>query len=596
MSRDPSHILQTVFGYPQFRGQQAEIIQHVLAKRDALVLMPTGGGKSLCYQVPALCMDGVAIVISPLIALMQNQVENLQELGVAAAALNSSLSMEEQNKVRRDLESGTLKLLYIAPERLFAAGFLDYLSKLTIALFAIDEAHCVSQWGHDFRPEYLRLSVLHEKFPNVPRLALTATADAPTERDINERLNLQYGQTFKDSFDRPNISYHLTSKKNGTAQLLSFIKTNHAEDAGIVYCMSRNKVDTVAEKLQSEGFKALPYHAGLPSEVRAKNQQRFIREDGVIIVATIAFGMGIDKPDVRYVAHLDLPKNLEAYYQETGRAGRDGLPATAWLTYGQQDIVKIRQMLGGGTSEHQQRIEHQKFSALLVYCEALQCRRKVLLDYFGEEKHEDCGNCDNCLTPPELTDGTEAAQMALSCIYRSGELYGGGHIVDILLGADTDKVRSKGHNRLPIYGKGTLLNRADWQSLIRQLLSLNYISVDAEGYGSLSLNEKCRPLLRGDEKLAVRKYQKSSKAAARKSAISLDDPEEAALFALLKSARLELAKSQNIPPYVIFHDKTLLEMVKLRPATLTAFGEIQGVGERKLEKYGSAFLQVLTGT
>ncbi|MBL4907938.1 MAG: DNA helicase RecQ, partial [Sneathiella sp.] len=580
MSRDPSHILQTVFGYPEFRGQQAEIIQHVLAKRDALVLMPTGGGKSLCYQVPALCLDGVSIVISPLIALMQNQVESLRELGVAAAALNSSHSMEEQNNIRRDLEAGKLKLLYIAPERLLAAGFLDYLARFPIALFAIDEAHCVSQWGHDFRPEYLRLSILHEKFPNVPRLALTATADAPTEKDITERLNLQYGQIFKASFDRPNIRYHLTTKKNGTAQLLSFIKTEHADDSGIVYCLSRKKVEIVAEKLVSEGYDALPYHAGLPTTVRAKNQRRFIREEGVIMVATIAFGMGIDKPDVRFVAHLDLPKNLEAYYQETGRAGRDGLPATAWLTYGQQDIVKIRQLLGGGPTAQQQRIEHQKFSALLVYCEALHCRRKVLLNYFGEERDENCGNCDNCVSPPELTDGTEAAQMALSCIYRSGQLYGSGHIVDILLGAKTDKIKNSGHDQLPIYGKGTALNRADWQSLIRQLLSLNYINVDSEGYGSLSLNDKCRPLLRGEEKLAVRKYRKSTKSTSNKNVIKLDDPEDAALFALLKSTRLEMAKAQNIPPYVIFHDKTLLEIVKLKPATLTAFGEIQGVGAR----------------
>lgn len=593
MSRDPSHILQTVFGYPEFRGQQAEIIQHVLANRDALVLMPTGGGKSLCYQVPALCMEGVCVVISPLIALMQNQVEALQELGIEAAALNSSHSMAEQGQIRHKLESGNLKLLYIAPERLFAAGFLDYLFNFQISLFAIDEAHCVSQWGHDFRPEYLRLSVLHEKFPNVPRLALTATADAPTEKDITERLNLNFGRIFKDSFDRPNISYHLTNKKNGTAQLVSFIKTNHAQDSGIVYCMSRKKVEAIAEKLVSEGFKARPYHAGLPAETRAKNQQRFIREDGVIMVATIAFGMGIDKPDVRFVAHLDLPKNLEAYYQETGRAGRDGLPSTAWLTYGQQDIVKIRQLLGGSASEQQQRIEHQKFSALLVYCEALQCRRKVLLDYFGEERLEDCGNCDNCLSPPDLIDGTENAQLLLSCIYRSGQMYGAGHITDILMGADTDKIRNAGHDQLPLHGKGKGLNRADWQSLIRQLLSLNYISVDAQGYGGLSLNEKCRPLLRGEENLAVRKYQKPSKTSTGRSAIKLDNPDDEALFNLLKSTRLEMAKSQNIPPYVIFHDKTLLEIVKLKPSTLLAFGEIQGVGDRKLEKYGPIFLDLL---
>ncbi|MEP3246628.1 MAG: DNA helicase RecQ [Sneathiella sp.] len=593
MSRDPSHILQSVFGYPEFRGQQAAVIDHILARRDALVLMPTGGGKSLCYQVPALCLDGVTVVISPLIALMQNQVEALKQLGVQAAALNSSFSPEEQRKVRQDLENGSLKLLYIAPERLFSGGFLDMLSSANVALFAIDEAHCVSQWGHDFRPEYLRLSVLHDAFPNVPRIALTATADTRTQKDISERLNLSYGEIFKSGFDRPNISYHLTEKKNGILQLLSFIRSEQEGVSGIVYCLSRKKVESVAEKLVSEGLNALPYHAGLSADIRARNQEKFIKDEGVIVVATIAFGMGIDKPDVRFVAHLDLPKNLEAYYQETGRAGRDGLPAIAWLTFGHQDIVKIRQLLGGGDSAEQQRIEHQKFSSLLGYCEALECRRKVLLAYFGETLEENCGNCDNCLQPPEIFDGTEAAQMALSCIYRTGQIYGGGHITDILVGAETDKIKNAGHDKLPLYGKGASYSRGEWQTLIRQLLSLGYIAADIEGYGGLSLNETCRPLLKGQEKFPVRKFNRKSKGTSKRAEVTLATPEDTELFSRLKALRLTLAKEQNIPPYVIFHDKTLLEMVSLKPATLSQLGEIHGVGSRKKDKYGSVFLDVL---
>ncbi len=427
----------------------------------------------------------------------------------------------------------------------------------------------------------------------MPRIALTATADTRTQKDISERLNLSYGEIFKSGFDRPNISYHLTEKKNGISQLLSFIRSEQDGVSGIVYCLSRKKVESVAEKLVSEGFNALPYHAGLPANIRARNQEKFIKDEGVIVVATIAFGMGIDKPDVRFVAHLDLPKNLEAYYQETGRAGRDGLPAVAWLTFGHQDIVKIRQLLGGGDSAEQQRIEHQKFSSLLGYCEALECRRKVLLAYFGETLEENCGNCDNCLQPPEVFDGTEAAQMALSCIYRTGQIYGGGHITDILVGAETDKIKNAGHDKLPLYGKGVSYSRGEWQTLIRQLLSLGYITADIEGYGGLSLSETCRPLLKGQEKFPVRKFNRKSKGTSKRSEVTLATLEDTELFSRLKALRLTLAKEQNIPPYVIFHDKTLLEMVSLKPATLSQLGEIHGVGSRKKDKYGSAFLDVL---
>lgn len=593
MSRNPSHILQTVFGYPEFRGQQAAIIDHILAKRDALVLMPTGGGKSLCYQVPALCLDGITVVISPLIALMQNQVEALKELGVEAAALNSTCSSALQSEIFSKLKNGTLKLLYIAPERLFAEGFLNFLAQFNIELFAIDEAHCVSQWGHDFRPEYLRLSILHETFPNVPRIALTATADAPTQKDIIGRLNLGYGEVFKASFDRPNIQYQITAKQNGLNQLVSFIKDSHPTDSGIVYCLSRKRVESTAEKLVEKGFKALPYHAGLPAEVRARHLERFIKEEGIIVVGTIAFGMGIDKPDVRFVAHLDLPKNMEAYYQETGRAGRDGLPATAWLAFGQQDIAKIRQLLSNNLSEDQTRIERQKFNALLAYCETLGCRRQVLLKYFGET-FEPCGNCDNCVTPPVVQDGTEAAQLALSCIYRTGQRFGSGHIIDILLGADTDKIRSTSHDTLPLYGKGNNYNRPEWQALIRQLLSLDYITQDIEGFGGLSLNEKCRPLLRAEETFSTRQYISPKKQKHKGRASTPIPPEDASLFDTLKALRLEIAKAGNIPPYVVFHDKTLLEMANLRPTSLQAMAEVQGVGESKLKRYGEQFLEIIS--
>jgi len=596
MSQDPVHYLTDIFGYPAFRGQQEKIITHILAKRDALVLMPTGGGKSLCYQIPALCLEGVAVVISPLIALMQNQVEALQQLGVAAAFLNSSQSAEEQFAVKKALLADKLKMLYIAPERLFAGGFMELLGRCEISLFAIDEAHCVSQWGHDFRPEYLKLAILKERFANIPRLALTATADTPTEKDIIERLGLNYGEIFRDGFDRPNICYRLTDKTGGAAQLLSFIQTDHSENAGIVYCMSRKKVEQTAAKISATGRIALPYHAGLGAEVRRNAQSRFLKEDAVIIVATIAFGMGIDKPDVRFVAHLDLPKNMEAYYQETGRAGRDGLPADAWLAYGLQDVAKLKSLMHNPEKDaHQQKMDRGKLDKLLQFCESAQCRRHMILKYFGEDPPPQCGNCDNCLTPPALFDATEAAQMALSCIYRTGEMFGAGHITDILLGAETDKIAKFGHATFKTYGLGTAYSRADWQSIFRQMLALGLIDVDTEGYGGLSLNETCRPILKGEQGLELKKLTspQKMKKSGKRSSLNFNSKEEEALFTLLKSTRLNLAKEQNVPPYVIFHDKTLAEMAQLKPQTLNAFGELSGVGASKKEKYGQHFLEII---
>ncbi|WP_037493621.1 DNA helicase RecQ [Sneathiella glossodoripedis] len=592
MLRKPLDILQNTFGYPQFRGAQSEIIDHVLGNRDALVLMPTGGGKSLCYQIPALIFEGLTVVISPLIALMQNQVMALRELGVEAAALNSGMPLLDRQRVIEDVQANKVKLLYIAPERLFADGFFDLLKKIQVSLFAIDEAHCVSQWGHDFRPEYLRLSALHEIFPNVPRIALTATADSATQNDIQERLNLTYGRTFKSSFDRPNIQYHVTTKNNAVSQLLSFITSQHKSDAGIVYCMSRKKVESISEKLNTHGFKSLPYHAGLNTEERARNQEVFLKEDGIIMVATIAFGMGIDKPDVRFVAHLDLPKNLEAYYQETGRAGRDGLPADAWMTYGQQDIAKVRNLLGTNQSRAQLAIEHQKFNALLSYCENLKCRRKYLLKYF-DEKSDDCGNCDNCLTKPETIDTTEEARLALSAIFRTGQLYGATHIIDVLLGNETDKVSTASHNSLALFGKGKHKTKQEWQAILRQLLAKDYVLQDMENFGSLKLTEACRPLLKGEETFVSRKLYMSklkTSSMGTPSSVVFNNDEDNSLFSKLKELRLELARKANIPPYVIFHDKTLIEMVFNRPTTLDELSGIQGVGTTKRDKYGNLFL------
>jgi ATP-dependent DNA helicase RecQ len=597
MARDPQTVLHEVFGFAAFRGHQADAIAHVVAGGDALVLMPTGGGKSLCYQVPALCRDGVCVVVSPLIALMQDQVEALRQLGVRAAALNSSLSYAEAAAVETALREGRLDLLYVAPERLLMNGFLERLQRLKISLFAIDEAHCVSQWGHDFRPEYLKLAVLHERFPDVPRIALTATADGPTREEILDRLGLRGGRVFVAGFDRPNIRYRIVAKQNTRQQLLDFVRKRKGE-AGIVYCLSRRKVEDIAAALNEAGIAALPYHAGLDKAVRAANQDRFLKEDGMVMVATIAFGMGIDKPDVRFVAHTDLPRSLEAYYQETGRAGRDGLPSEAWLLYGAGDQAKLRQFIDeSDASDRQKRVEHQKLDALLGYCETTRCRRQVLLAYFGDTLEEPCGNCDTCLSPVATFDGTEAARKALSCVYRTGERFGAGHIIDVLLGAETERIHSLGHDALSVYGIGKEFSRTEWRSILRQLVAMGLLVVDTAGHGGLHLGPDCRAVLRGEKRIELRRDERprrkdaAERAARRGAAAGLgDDPGDRALFEALRARRASLAKAQGVPPYVIFHDTTLIEIARRRPRRLADLSEISGVGQAKLERYGEFFL------
>jgi len=603
-SSTAQQILRDTFGYTAFRGAQQAIVEHVAAGGDALVLMPTGGGKSLCYQIPALLRPGVGIVVSPLIALMQDQVDALKQLGVSAAFLNSSLDADAAREVYRQIHRGELKLLYVAPERLMTEGFLNTLEGLQqedrIALFAIDEAHCVSQWGHDFRPEYRALTVLHERFPEVPRIALTATADAPTRREIVERLALEDAQQFVSSFDRPNIRYRVTLKDNARQQLQTFLETEHPEDAGIVYCLSRKKVDETAAWLKERGWDALPYHAGLDASTRNRNQQRFLREEGVIMVATVAFGMGIDKPNVRFVAHLDLPKSMEGYYQETGRAGRDGLPANAWMAYGLGDVVSMRQMLlSGDAPEERKRVELQKLDALLGFCESTECRHQTILRYFGEEHPGDCGQCDNCLSPVDSWDATQAAQMALSCVYRTGQRFGVAHLIDVLLGKATPKVEQFNHQQLSTFGIGKELAQQQWSSVYRQLVAAGLINVDMEAYGGLKLAEAARPVLRGEQAVwlrrdaepAKRKGSKVERGSRLREAFAgaNDDP----LWLALKAKRMELAREQGVPPYVIFHDSTLLEILNRKPHTLDEMGYISGVGQAKLAKYGDAFLQVV---
>ncbi len=596
----PHDILKQVFGFNEFRGEQEAVIAHVMAGNDSLVLMPTGGGKSLCYQIPALALNGLAVIVSPLIALMQDQVLALQQLGVKAAALNSTLDFRESLAVERQLRAGELDLVYVAPERLLTDPFLALLDDCNIALFAIDEAHCVSQWGHDFRPEYLQLSLLRHRYPGVPRIALTATADGATRKDIAERLELDRARTFIASFDRPNIRYRVVAKTSAVAQLLRYLESEQggtaSARAGIVYCLSRNKVEDVAGRLAEAGYKALPYHAGMQAKVRAEHQKRFLREDGVVMVATIAFGMGIDKPDVRFVAHLDLPKSLEAYYQETGRAGRDGLPSEAWMAYGIQDAAKLGRLLGDSqASENQKAIERRKLNALLGYCETTRCRRQVLLEYFGETPPEPCGNCDTCLEPVTAYEGTEVAQKALSCVYRTGQMFGAGHVIDVLRGGGTERIRKFRHDELSTYGIGKELSRDEWRSVFRQLVAMSLLVVDMEGHGGLSLGADCRAVLRGERAIELRRdpIQAAATASRRRSATLLPAAADEGLFEALRARRLELAKSQGVPPYVIFHDSTLVEMARRKPRDLADFAELPGVGQAKLQRYAEAFLPVL---
>lgn len=588
--RTAEDILLTVFGYSEFRHQQAEIIQSLLEGCDVFTLMPTGGGKSLCYQIPALVRPGVGVVISPLIALMQDQVESLKQLGIRAAYLNSTQQHEQQQDIERQLLGGELDLLYISPERLMLDKTQHLLGQIPISLFAIDEAHCVSQWGHDFRQEYQQLSVLHQRFPHVPRIALTATADHRTRQEIVQQLNLLSARVFIHSFDRPNIHYTLNEGSNSREGLLSFLSQKHPNDAGIIYCLSRKKVEAMTNWLCDKGREALPYHAGLPAEIREHNQSRFLHEDGLIIVATIAFGMGIDKPDVRFVAHLNMPKSMEAYYQETGRAGRDGAPANAWLSYSLQDVITLRQMNQQSEgSEEFKRISQQKLEAMLGFCETVHCRRQNLLGYFGEKFAGSCGNCDNCQSPPENHDGTEAARKALSAVYRTEQRFGVNHIIDVLLGNNNQKIARFSHQALSVHGIGKDYSKGEWRSLFRQLIARGFLDIGE--HNVLQLNEKCRPLLRGQENFAMRKPRKVKHVLAKKSRQTVANPQ----FELLRALRLEIAKQQKVPPYVIFHDSTLLELVEMNPKTLAEMSSISGIGKVKIAKYGQQFLDALSG-
>jgi ATP-dependent DNA helicase RecQ len=585
-------VLHQVFGHARFRGAQADIVAHMVGGGDALVLMPTGGGKSLCYQLPALLREGAGIVVSPLIALMQNQVDALGQLGVRAACINSTLDADQVRSVEQALLAGEIDLLYVAPERLLMPRMLATLERSRIALFAIDEAHCVSQWGHDFRPEYMQLSILHERFPAVPRIALTATADPQTRAEIVRQLALDGARVFVSSFDRPNIRYSIEDKREARRQLLRFLR-EHAGEAGIVYCMSRRKVDDTAAWLNQQGMCALPYHAGMAAEDRAANQARFLREDGVIMVATIAFGMGIDKPDVRFVAHLDLPKSIESYYQETGRAGRDGAPADAWMLYGLGDVVQQRRLIEMSEgSETYRRVSMSKLDALLGLCETAGCRRVLLLDYFGEGG-EPCGNCDNCLAPPETWDASEAARMALSCIWRTGQRFGAMHLIDVLRGKDTERVRQWGHERLAVFGLGVDFDEDTWRGVFRQLAALGCIRTDHEAWGALQLTEASRPILRGERSLHLRRTRSSATPAASRR-LPAEVPEaDQSLFVRLKSWRSEQARQQGVPAYVIFHDRTLAAIAARRPESLDELAGVDGVGVRKLERYGRALLELL---
>ncbi|QOJ24939.1 MAG: DNA helicase RecQ [Gammaproteobacteria bacterium] len=592
------NILKEVFGYPAFRGQQAEVIGHLASGGDCLVLMPTGGGKSLCYQIPALLRDGTAIVVSPLIALMQNQVAALHEIGVRAAVLNSSLSLQEAAEVEQKLLTGGYDLLYVAPERLLTARFLHLIARIPVALFAIDEAHCVSQWGHDFRPEYMQLSVLHERFPDVPRIALTATADMDTRKEIIERLGLDEARIFVSSFDRPNIRYQIIDKANSRAQLLTFLRTEHSGDAGIVYCLSRKKVEETAAWLAGQGLRAIAYHAGMNMQERSLNQEKFLREEGVIMVATIAFGMGIDKPDVRFVAHLDLPRSIEGYYQETGRAGRDGQAANAWMVYGLGDVIQQRRMIEESEAQFKfKQVATRKLEAMLSLCETTTCRRLSMLRYFGEAADDAaaCGNCDVCLNPPQVWDATVEVQKALSCVYRTGQTFGAGHLIDVLRGNPTERVKEWHHDRLSTFGIGKDLPESAWRAVFRQIVALGLLTVDSESHGSLHLTEASRAVLKGQRTVQLRLQAKQMQTSGKRHSgdVALLDATERYLWEQLRNWRAKMAKEHGVPAYVIFHDATLRELARQCPKTEDELRLVSGIGARKFDKYGGYLIEIL---
>lgn len=593
---NPRDVLKETFGYSCFRGHQEAIIDCMLEGGDAFVLMPTGAGKSLCYQIPSIIRPGVGVVISPLIALMQDQVQAMQQIGVRADFLNSTLDRNEAAFIEEQIRNDALDLLYIAPERLLTERTLNLLDQCRLALFAIDEAHCVSHWGHDFREEYLRLSILHRRFPGIPKIALTATADGPTRNEIIERLNLDTARTYISGFDRPNIRYCIVHKDNPRRQLLNFLDTRHPRGAGIVYCLSRKKSEDTAAWLNEQGRNALPYHAGLDSRLRKLHQDRFLREDDIIIVATIAFGMGIDKPDVRFVAHLDLPKSIEAYYQETGRAGRDGLPADAFMTYGLSDVVMLKHFIeSSDADEFHKSLEHRKLNALLGLCETTECRRKVLLNYFGENVTGQCGNCDTCLNPVQSVDGTLTAKKALFCIYQTGQRFGTSYLADVLTGKQNDRITQFGHDTLSAFGGGRELGTNEWKSVFRQLTAMGLLTVDME-HGSLKLTARSKSVMKGEQEVSLRKdpkpERKSKKNNGKKSKITeAASPEENQLFENLRQLRLEIARENNLPAYMIFHDSALMDMASLCPSSLEEFSKISGVGRRKLERYGSIFIK-----